>query len=360
MASGPLSGVKVLEFAGLGPGPFAGTFLSDLGADVVVVAREGAPAPEAFRPDSRGRRRIALNLKSPDAVATCLDLAAKADIVFEGNRPGVMERLGLGPDVMLARNPALVYGRMTGWGQYGPYAHTAGHDINYLALTGLLHAIGPAERPVPPLNLAADYGGGAMFLIAGVLAALLHARSTGTGQVIDVAMTDCAAYLGSLFHAMKGDGTWQDEREANLLDGGAHYYGAYETADGKFVSIGSMEPQFYALLLEKTGTVDRLTAPQESTADWPEMRDALRDVFRKKTRAEWCEIMEGTDVCFAPVLTLGEAPGHPHNMARQTFVESGGVKVPAPAPRFSATPAAIQWPSSPELHNAGDILSDWD
>lgn len=359
MASGPLNGIKVVEFSGLGPGPYAGMFLSDLGADVVEIAREGAPAPQPFRGDARGRKRICLNLKTPDAVETCLRLVEKADIVFEGNRPGVMERLGLGPDIMLERNPALVYGRMTGWGQTGPLAHAAGHDINYLALTGMLHAIGPAERPVPPLNLAADYGGGAMFLIAGMLAALISARTTGKGQVVDAAMTDCATYLGSLFHGFHSAGMWEDSRESNLLDGGAHFYGNYECADGKFVAIGSIEPQFYQLLLEKTGATEKLPFKQMDRANWPKMRETLREVFLTKTRAEWCELMEGTDVCFAPVLNLAEAREHPHQVARETFVESGGVVQVAPAPRFSGTPGQIQWPPSDKLWSLDAILATW-
>lgn len=359
MARGPLVGVKVVEFAGLGPGPFAGMLLSDLGAEVVEIAREGAPPPPAFRGDSRGRKRICLNLKSADAVETCLKLIEKADLVFEGNRPGVMERLGLGPDVMLARNPALVYGRMTGWGQYGPLSHAAGHDINYLAITGLLHAIGPAERPVPPLNLGADYGGGSMFLVVGMLAALLNARMTGKGQVVDAAMTDCAPYLGSLFHHFHAAGMWEDRREANLLDGGAHFYGNYECADGRFVAIGSIEPQFYQLLLDKTGAADRLPHKQMDKARWPEMREALREVFLTKTRDEWCALMEGTDVCFAPVLTLAEAREHPHQIERKVFVESGGVVQVAPAPRFSETPGEIQWPPSERAWTAEEVLAGW-
>ncbi|MQP68332.1 CoA transferase [Niveispirillum sp. SYP-B3756] len=359
MAKGPLTGVKVLEFGGIGPGPFAGMMLSDMGADVVEIARKGAPPPPAYRPDARGRRRITLDLKTPEAVETCLRLAEKADITFEGNRPGVMERLGLGPDVMLARNPALVYGRMTGWGQFGPYAHTAGHDINYLALTGALHAIGPADRPVAPLNIAADYGGGAMFLVTGILAALLHARATGQGQVVDAGMTDGASYLMSLFYGLHAGGKWQDKREANLLDGAAPFYGTFQCSDGKWVSIGSIEPQFYALLLEKTGAGDTLTQPQMSFKDWPQMRQALRDIFITRTRDEWCAVMEGTDVCFAPVLSLAEAPKHPHNVARETFVESAGVVQPAPAPRFSRTPGAIQWPPSPDIYEAEDVIASW-
>jgi len=359
MASGPLVGIRVVEFAGLGPGPFAGMFLSDLGSEVIEIAREGTPPPPAFRGESRGRKRICLNLKSADAVETCLKLIEKADLVFEGNRPGVMERLGLGPEVVMARNPAVVYGRMTGWGQYGPLSDAAGHDLNYLAITGLLHAIGPAERPVPPLNLGADYGGGAMFLVVGMLAALIHARTTGKGQVVDTAMTDCASYLGSLFHHFQAAGVWDDRREVNLLDGGAHFYGNYECADGRFVAIGSIEPQFYQLLLEKTGAADRLRHRQMDKAHWPEMRAVFRDLFLTKTRDEWCALMEGTDVCFAPVLSLSEAREHPHQVERQVFVESGGVLQVAPAPRFSETPGAIQWPPSDRTWTADDILAGW-
>jgi alpha-methylacyl-CoA racemase len=334
-------------------------FLSDLGAEVVEIAREGAPPPPAYRADTRGRKRIGLNLKNPDAVETCLRLAEKADIVFEGNRPGVMERLGLGPDVMLARNPALVYGRMTGWGQTGPLAAAAGHDINYFALTGLLHAIGPRERPVPPLNLGADFGGGAMFLIAGMLAAVISARTTGKGQIVDAAMTDCASYLGSLIHAFEIGGQWQEQRETNLLDGGAPFYRNYECADGKFVAIGSIEPQFYKLLLEKIGATDKLPHEQMDRASWPAMTEIFRDIFLTRTRDEWCALMEGTDVCFAPVLTLAEARAHPHQQARETFVKCGGVTQVAPAPRFSDTPAQIQWPPSDKLWTAEEILSTW-
>ena len=270
-----------------------------------------------------------------------------------------MERLGLGPDVMLGRNPVLVIGRMTGWGQNGPLSHAAGHDINYLAITGLLHAIGPKERPIPPLNLAADYGGGAMFLVVGMLSALISARLTGKGQVVDAAMTDCATYLGSLFHHFYEAGKWEDRREANLLDGGAHFYGSYECADGKFVAIGSIEPQFYQLLLDKTGTAERIGHEQMDKPNWSKMREILCDAFLTKTRNEWCEIMEGTDVCFAPVLTLAESRAHPHQIERNVFVESGGVVQVAPAPRFSETPGEIQWPPSNREWTAAEILADW-
>lgn len=358
-ANGPLKGVKVLEFAGLGPGPFAGTMLSDMGADVLRIERKGTADPTAERIDSRGRRTLALDLKTPGAVELCLKLAESAEIVFEGNRPGVMERLGLGPDVMLKRNPRLVFGRMTGWGQFGPYAPTAGHDINYLSLSGALHAIGTAEKPVAPLNLVADYGGGAMFLMVGMLAALTHARATGEGQVVDAAMTDGAAYLMSLFYGFHAKGEWLDERAANMLDGGAHFYDTYQCADGKWVSVGSIEPQFYALLVEKAGAGDRLTQPQWDRASWPEMQQTLREIFLTKTRDQWCEVMEHTDVCFAPVLSLAEAPHHAHNVARKTFVEVAGVTQPAPAPRFSATPGEIQWAPAPIGKDAEATLADW-
>jgi alpha-methylacyl-CoA racemase len=357
---GALAGVKVLEFAGLGPGPFAGTMLSDMGADVVRIAREGAADPSPERTDARGRRTIGLDLKQPSAIATCLSLAERAEIVFEGFRPGVMERLGLGPDAMHARNPALVYGRMTGWGQTGPYAPFAGHDINYLALTGALHAIGTEEKPIPPINLVADYGGGGMFLLAGMLAALLHARATGQGQVVDASIVDGAAYLMSLFYGMKSVGTWVDRRRANLLDGGAPFYDTFRCADGKFVSIGSIEPQFYALLVEKTGAEAVLPQPQMDRASWPEMQQALRDIFATKTRDAWCAIMEHTDICFAPVLSMSEAPLHPHNVARETFVNEGGFVQPAPAPRFSETPSAIRWPPAPIERDASSVLASWE
>ena len=359
MPSGPLAGVRIVEFAGLGPGPFAGMLLSDLGADVVEIARPGTPPPEPWQGDARGRKRICLDLKTADAVETCLQLAGKAEIVFEGNRPGVMERLGLGPEVMLARNPALIYGRMTGWGQTGPLAPAAGHDLNYLAITGLLHAIGPAERPVVPLNLAADFGGGAMFLVVGLLSALLHARATGQGQVIDAAMTDCAPYLGSMIHNFHVAGQWQDRREANLLDGGAHFYRVYACADGGFVSVGPIEPKFYRLLLDLTGTAGQLPHDQMDQARWPAMGETLDAVFLTRSRDEWCALLEGTDVCFAPVLTLAEARTHPHNQAREVFVEAGGATHVAPAPRFSRTPGQIQWGPSAKVWDAREILASW-
>jgi alpha-methylacyl-CoA racemase len=359
MGHGPLKGIKVLEFAGIGPGPFAGMMLSDMGADVLRIERKGTPNPPAERVDARGRRTIELDLKESRAVDLCLKLCEIAEIVFEGNRPGVMERLGLGPNAMHARNPRLVYGRMTGWGQSGPYAPYAGHDINYLSLSGALHAIGTEEKPVPPLNLAADYGGGAMFLVAGVLAALIHARASGEGQVVDAAMTDGSAYLMTLFYGMHAAGKWEDRRRTNLLDGGAPFYDTYRCADGKWISVGALEPQFYALLLQKTGAAGRLVQPQMERESWPAMQQALREIFATRTRQQWCELLENTDACFAPVLSLSEAPAHPHNRARGTFVELAGVIQPAPAPRFSATPSSIQWPPAPVNRGARQALKDW-
>ena len=345
MGKGPLSGVKVLEFAGIGPGPFCAMLLSDMGADVIRIDRKGAQGGSKFDITARGRKSIALDLKNPDAIETVLKLVEKADILQEGFRPGVMERLGLGPDVVLKRNPKIVYGRMTGWGQEGPLAHAAGHDINYISLTGALHAIGPKEgKPVPPLNLVGDFGGGALYLAMGMLAALLSARETGKGQVVDTAMTDGATSLMSMFFGFMASGMWEDDRYRNMLDGGAHFYDTYECSDGKFISIGSIEPQFYALLREKAGLDDAAYDAQMDKSKWPELKDKIAAVFKTKSRDEWCGIMEGTDICFAPVLSIGEAKDHPHNKARETIVEIDGVVQPNVAPRFFGTPSEIQGP----------------
>jgi len=359
MGKGPLSGLKVLEFAGIGPGPFCGMLLSDLGADVVRIDRKGQGRSSPADITARGRRSVALDLKQPAAVEACLKLMESADAVFEGFRPGVMERLGLGPDVALARNPKLVYGRMTGWGQTGPYAKAAGHDMNYIAITGALHAIGTGDKPVPPLNLVGDFGGGALYLAFGLLAGVISARQTGQGQVIDCAMSDGAASLMAMFYGFKAMGMWKDERRSNLLDGGAHFYDTYQCSDGKWVSIGSIEPQFYALLLEKTGITDPEFSNQMSRDHWPSLREKLAAVIAAKTQAEWCELMEASDVCFAPVLTLDEAPRHAHNAARQTFVEVAGVTQPAPAPRFSATPGEIQGPPPGIGAHNDAALAEW-
>lgn len=357
--SGPLKGVRVVEFAGLGPGPFCGMLLSDLGADVIRIDRRDAKPARSYHVTHRGRRSVALNLKDPRATELCLELMSRAEIVFEGFRPGVMERLGLGPDVVLKRNPRLVYGRMTGWGQDGPLAQAAGHDINYIAITGALHAIGTKERPVPPLNLIGDFGGGSLYLALGLLSALLHARATGQGQVVDAAMVDGAASLMSYFFGFRAEGVHSAERASNRLDGGAPFYDVYECADGQWVALGSIEPQFYALLREKAGLSDPAFDAQMDRSRWPELKAKVAEAIARKTRSEWCALMEGSDVCFAPVLELGEAPLHPHNVARNAFVTVDGVVQPAPAPRFSATPGAVQGPP-PGIgaHNVSS-LEDW-
>lgn len=359
MAKGPLDGVKIVEFAGIGPGPFCGMLLSDLGADVVRIDRKGPGRGSKFDLGGRGRRSVALDLKKPESVETCLKLLENADALIEGFRPGVMERLGLGPDVVLKRNPKLVFGRMTGWGQTGPYALAAGHDMNYIAISGALHAIGTKEKPIPPLNLVGDFGGGALYLAFGLLAGVISARTTGKGQVVDVAMSDGAASLMAMFYGMRASGAWKDERHANLLDGGAHFYDTYETKDGKWVSIGSIEPQFYALLLEKTGVDKGEFEAQMDKDGWDNLTDKLAAVFITKTRDEWDAIMGGSDVCFGPVLSLDEAPKHPHNVARQTFLDIDGVIQPAPAPRFSETPGAIQGPPPAIGEHNDSALKDW-
>jgi len=363
--SGPLSGVKVLEIAGIGPGPFCGMLLADMGADVLRVDRLqandlGLPVPTKFDIMSRGRRSIALDLKLPEAIATVLALAAKADALIEGFRPGVTERLGLGPDACFARNPRLVYGRITGWGQDGPLSQAAGHDINYIALTGALHAIGrKGEAPVPPLNLVGDFGGGGMVLAFGIACALYEARASGKGQVIDAAMTEGAAGLMAMFYGRAAAGQWQDERGVNVLDTGAPWYDAYATADGKHVAIGSIEGRFYAELLQRLGLDPKSLPGQHERKRWPELRAAFSAAFKTKTRDEWCREMEGTDVCFAPVLSLTEAPQHAHNKARGAFVEIDGVAQPAPAPRFSRTPGAIARAAPARGEGGAQALADW-
>ncbi|MCA6287559.1 CaiB/BaiF CoA-transferase family protein [Phenylobacterium sp.] len=359
MRQGPLTGLKIIEFAGIGPGPFCGMLLSDLGADVVRIDRKGQGRGSPADITARGRRSVGLDLKNPASIETCLKLFETADVVFEGFRPGVMERLGLGPDVALKRNPKLVYGRMTGWGQFGPYAQAAGHDMNYIAITGALHAIGTEDKPIPPLNLVGDFGGGALYLAFGILAGVIKARETGEGQVIDCAMSDGAASLMAMFYGFKASGAWTENRRSNLLDGGAHFYDTYQCSDGKWVSIGSIEPQFYALLLEKTGISDPAFKAQMDRGAWPDLKAKLAAVIATKTQSEWCDLMEATDVCFAPVLDLDEAPKHAHNVARQTFVELAGVTQPAPAPRFSKTPGAIQGPPPAIGAHDQEALRDW-
>ena len=354
-ASGPLAGFRIVEFAGIGPGPFACMMLADMGAEVVTLDRVGA-GKNLKSVAGRGRKVVELDLKDKAAVAQVLDLLAGADALIEGFRPGVMERLGLGPDVVLARNPKLVYGRMTGWGQEGPLANAAGHDINYISITGALAAIGTKEKPVPPLNLVGDFGGGALYLVVGVLAALLEASKSGKGQVVDTAMCDGAASLMSMFFDLAAIGRWTEGRDQNFLDGGAHFYGVYECSCGNFISIGSIEPQFYALLRKHAGLADADFDAQMDRKAWPALKEKLTKVFKSKSREEWCKIMEGTDICFAPILTMAEAPKHPHMAARKVFVERHGVTQPAPAPRFSRTPSAIR---EAEIADIGQLASAW-
>jgi alpha-methylacyl-CoA racemase len=359
---GPLNGFKIIELAGIGPGPFCGMMLADMGAEVIRVERiAAAQATEAPKDVlTRNRRSIAVDLKNPKGVETVLRLVEGADGLIEGFRPGVTERLGLGPEQCQARNPRLVYGRMTGWGQEGPMAQAAGHDINYISLAGALHAIGrPGERPVPPLNLVGDFGGGGMLLAYGMVCGLLEVTKSNEGQVIDAAMVDGTAALMAMFYSMSASGAFDTQRGTNLLDGGAHFYDTYETADGEHVSIGSIEPQFYALLMEKAGLDAEYFQPQMNKGRWGELKAKLTEVFLTKTQAEWCDIMEGSDVCFAPVLNLIDAATHPHNVARNSYQEVAGVLQQAPAPRFSRTPAAaIQAPRVPGEDSAS-VLADF-
>lgn len=337
-APGPLTGLTVVELAGIGPAPFAAMILADLGADVVRVDRPGGNTPLSVAAGlGRSRPSIAVDLKHPDGLATVRRLIDGADILVEGLRPGVTERLGLGPQECLARNPRLIYGRMTGWGQTGPLAHRAGHDITYAALTGALHLMGPPEKPMAPVNVLADFGGGALYLLVGLLAAVHAREGTGSGQVVDAAMVDGAASLVTLFYGMYAAGLWQDERGVNLLDGGAPFYDTYECADGKFVAVGALEPQFYAELLDGLGL--DLEVPQYDPAGFAAQREAFSAAFRSRTRDAWAARFAGTDACVAPVLSLAEAPSHPHISARGTFADVGGHAVPRVAPRFSATPA---------------------
>lgn len=348
MASGPLQGVHVVEIASLAPAPFGCMILSDLGASVIQIDPVGqAPNPvTSAGPLRRGRRSAGLNLKDPGAVDALLRLVERSDVLVEGFRPGVAERLGFGPDVCLQRNPRLIFARMTGWGQDGPLARSAGHDIDYIAISGALHPIGRAgERPVPPLNLVGDFGGGGMLLAVGVLAALVERANSGRGQVIDAAMVDGSALLTAFVHGLRAAGIWRDERGSNLLDGAAPFYDTYETADGRHVAVGALEPQFYAELLRGLG-LDRDDLPaQHDTAGWPVLRARFAAVFKQRTRDEWAELFQGSDACVAPVLTLGETPSHPHNAARGTFTDVGGVMQPAPAPRFGRTPCATPAPA---------------
>jgi alpha-methylacyl-CoA racemase len=345
---GPLKGLKIIEMAGIGPGPFCGMVLADLGVEIIRVDRASAIGTGSKQDAAnRGKKSIAVDLKSEEGVEVVLKLVETADAIFEGFRPGVMERLGLGPDVCSERNERIVFGRMTGWGQEGPLANAAGHDINYISLTGALAAIGrPGSPPVPPLNLIGDFGGGGMLLALGLLAALLESKKSKKGQVVDAAMTDGSALLMTMIYSMYSSGMWKTSMGSNLLDGGSHFYDTYECKDGKFISLGSIEPQFYALLCQIAELDESIFGKQMSRDSWPEQKEAIKKIILDKTRDEWCELMEGTDVCFAPVLDMSEAPKHPHNVERKTFIDLEGVTQPAPAPRFSRTePEVVSSPS---------------
>ncbi|MGB5760518.1 MAG: CaiB/BaiF CoA-transferase family protein [Acidimicrobiales bacterium] len=361
---GPLEGITIIELAGIGPGPFCAMMLADMGADVIRVDRAAAVrGGDAQDPPkdtlTRNRRSIGIDLKNPDGVETVLKMVEKADGLIEGFRPGVTERMGLGPEACAARNPKLVYGRMTGWGQEGPYSLAAGHDINYIALAGALEPIGrKGGPPHPPLNLVGDFGGGGMYLAFGMVCGILEAQRSGQGQVVDTAMVDGAASLMNMFWSMKAAGVWNDERGTNMLDTGAPFYDVYECSDGLYISIGSIEPQFYAELMELSGLgQDPAMAPQNDRKAWPANKQRVADLFKTKTRAEWCEIMEHSDVCFAPVLTMDEATRHPHNVERGTFVEYGGMTQAAPAPRFSRTSPELRMPAPHTGQHTDEILA---
>jgi alpha-methylacyl-CoA racemase len=356
---GPLAGLRVVEFAGIGPGPFACMLLSDMGADVVTVDRPGSPVGDASQVVQRGRTVVQADLKREAAREEILAMLDRADVLVEGFRPGVMERLGLGPDVLAARNPRLVYARMTGWGQSGPLAQSAGHDINYIAITGALHAIGPADMPVPPLNLVGDYGGGSLYLVVGILAALHESRASGRGQVVDAAISDGVVNMMSSFVGRSLRGAFVELRASNMLDGGAPYYGAYATADGRHVGIGPIEPQFFREFCERVGLPAELRDAQHDTGRWPLLRTTLEGIFKSRTQADWNAALEGTDVCYAPVLPLSEAMEHKHNLARGAFVEVEGVRQPAPAPRFSRTASAVQGPPAKAVAACAEVIGRW-
>lgn len=362
---GPLNAIRIIEMAGIGPAPFAAMLLSDMGAEVIRIDRKGdadAGAFDRLKNEGflqRGRRSLAIDLKNDLAVAVLLDLIGSADALIEGFRPGVMERLGLGPAVCLERNPKLVYGRITGWGQSGPLAQAAGHDINYIALSGALHAIGRSEAPVVPLNLVGDFGGGAMFIAFGIVCALLEARRSGIGQVVDAAMTDGAALLMAMTYSLKALGYWNNQRENNLLDGGAPFYGTYECADGKWLALGPIEQRFHDVLLDQLALPKAEFVDRWNPQSWPRLRARLRAHFLSRTRDQWCELLEGTDACVAPVLDMDEAPQHPHNRARGTFVIQDSAAQPAPAPRFSRTGCRIQRPPAKVGEHSVEILRDW-
>ncbi len=360
MGNGPLDGVRIVEISGLGPTPFAAMTLADMGADVIRIARPGAPHLLGLEYDilNRGRGFIELDLKSADGRAAAQRLIARADGLIEGMRPGAMERLGLGPDAMARLNPALVYGRMTGWGQDGPLAQSAGHDINYIALSGALHAIGPADAPLPPLNLLGDFGGGGIYLAFGMVCALFETRRSGRGQVVDAAITDGTAHLMAMIYSMRQAGRWQDSRAANLLDGAAPFYGTYRCKCGGFVAIGALEPQFYDELIARAGLSGDLP-DRNDPQNWPALRALLEAAFLSRTRDEWCREMEATDCCFAPVLRIDEAPEHPHNRARGTFVTVDGHQQPAPAPRLGRTPGRVRPARQDVPRDPDEVLAEW-
>ena len=357
---GPLSGFKVVEMPSIGPVPYAGMLLADMGADVVVLERDNNFLSSDKDINRRGKRALNLDLKSENGLNLAKSLVNAADIVLEGFRPGVMERLGLGPDEFNESNPKLIYGRMTGWGQTGPLAQTAGHDINYISLTGALHAMGTGDQPpTPPLNLVGDYGGGSLFLVMGVLAAVIERQNSGQGQVVDAAITDGTASLMSVIHSLSSIGQWSPRRESNLLDGGAYFYNSYATSDDKYVSIAALEPQFYAMLREHAGLDSDEFDKQFDPSKWPELKSKLTEIFKHKTRDEWCALLEGTDVCFAPVLDYTEAPDHHHMKARNTYINVDGITQPAPAPRFSRTQSEVKHAFKRNDDDENMIKTNW-
>ena len=360
---GPLAGIKIIEMKGIGPGPYAGQVLADLGAQVIVVERASSPnsiaPPSAMDVNSRGKKSIALDLRNPAGLEALLKMVESVDVIFEGNRPGVAEKLGFGPDVCLARNPKIIFGRMTGWGQKGDLAHSAGHDYNYISLTGIAAAIGGKDKPLPPLNLIGDYAGGSLFLVVGILSALLETQRSGKGQVIDAAITDGSAHLFSIFYTMDKLSAFAAKRESNMLDGGLPFYSSYQTADDKFVSVGSLEPHFFAEMVEKSGLPESFIKDQNNPSKWPEMKVKMIETFKSKTRDEWAEIFEGSDACVAGIYDLHEAPLHPHNKSRNTYIDIDGTAQPAPAPRFSRSDCEVPKAPVKEGANTKEVLADF-
>ena len=360
---GPLTGIKIIEMKGIGPGPYAGQVLADLGAQVIVVERASSPnsiaPPSAMDVNSRGKKSIALDLRNPAGLGALLKMVESVVVIFVGNRPGVAEKLGFGPDVCLARNPKIIFGRMTGWGQKGDLAHSAGHDYNYISLTGIAAAIGGKDKPLPPLNLIGDYAGGSLFLVVGILSALLETQRSGKGQVIDAAITDGSAHLFSIFYTMDKLSAFAAKRESNMLDGGLPFYSSYQTADDKFVSVGSLEPHFFAEMVEKSGLPESFIKDQNNPSKWPEMKVKMIETFKSKTRDEWAEIFEGSDACVAGIYDLHEAPLHPHNKSRNTYIDIDGTAQPAPAPRFSRSDCEVPKAPVKEGANTKEVLADF-